>query len=276
VALGEPNGTSAAHVSDEDMHAAILRWVPSPHGPTPKSREVTNADTPAPSTPAPAPEPSRRRSKEDCPGCAGGLVGLVDGTCKDCYDDLLNTWTIQALGNDAPRSLARLRAALRLPEVAELETIAVAVESEIPVWDRARADAQELLGKLNAVRADLLETRSELQAVKDQRDLAHERLELARNALRLDEYFGPGEAGEDIAPRILERIEATKLSWHALHADLTKTQRYADQIAANNVDLLGTLAKPAPLTEEDLERRFAALVESRKLRAIALGEVTHA
>lgn len=289
--------TGAAHVSDEDMHAAILRWTPAPHGPTPKSPEVTNADTPAPATPAPSPEPSAELLPDQpAPSAAVGdvwtelilacehspwhssLVPLMQerralGIARygvplqrangrdhivDASQELLDAavycWAAEAHGVARETLDALLR--LRMLPVERDETNRQHV-SQRDVLARKLYESEAELAEMHRCAA---RDHGEIQNLKDALDVERERLELARNALRLDEYFLPGEVGEDVAPRIIERLAAIK--------------RWADQVGRNHEDLLKTLSKPQPLTEEDLERRFAALVESRKLRAIALGEVS--
>jgi len=125
------------------------------------------------------------------------------------------------------------------------------------VWHRKY---ERTLDEVNEAHRSLACATGEIQNLRDERDLARERLAVARNALLLDEYFKPEDVGDDLAPRIIERLASIK--------------RWADQVGANNLNLLNTLAKPRPLTEEDLDRRIAALTESRRLRAIALGEVS--
>lgn len=242
--------TSGAHVSDEVMQAAILRWTPAPHGPTPKSPEVTNADTPSPAAPAPSPEPS------------GGIFDTMLRSTLDLAIDVDNTEVIDCVTRlvDANRKLRREMddsfsagwrkasdetAALGVENV-ELQRELARARSDLQTMTAQYQDSDDLVGRICKVldcegSADTLV--EQVESLKNKRDLARERLALARNALLLDEYFKPQDVGYDIAPRIIERLAAAA-------------------------------TKSATLTEEDLERRFAALVESRKLRAIALGEVS--
>jgi hypothetical protein len=218
--------TSAAQVSDEDMHAAILRWVPSPHGPTPKAPEVTNADTPAPATPAPSPEPS------------GGITEVIN-----CVTRLVD-------GNE------RLRR--------EMD------DSFSAGWRKASGEPAALGKELVEAQRDLARAHGEIQNLKDDRDDDRERSFQANNAVAT-----AGARLRDVLRKIagFSDDEVTTPSDEVIIERALAEHRRRNQVDANHLDVLMTLQRPRLLTEEDLERRFAALVESRKLRAIALGEV---
>lgn len=51
---------------------------------------------------------------------------------------------------------------------------------------------------------------NEITRLRQERDNAVERIRLARHAILLDGYFRPDQVGDDIAPRIVERLSAMR------------------------------------------------------------------
>lgn len=68
------------------------------------------------------------------------------------------------------------------------------------------------------------ELHRQLAALESQRDLAKERLNLARDALILDGYFTETQVDDDVASRIVELCSYLRSQWDAALAELARVQ----------------------------------------------------
>lgn len=253
---GIVEGTSLAGASDDALREAILRWTPAPmmarpgtvwleaRANTGECSEVTNADTPAPEAPAPSPEPS------------GGIFDTMLRSALGLAIDVDNTEVINCVTRlvDANGVLRR-----------EMD------DSFSAGWRKASGETDALGRELVEAQREIARAHGEIQNLKDDRDDDRERSFQANNAVAT-----AGARLRDVLRKIagFSDNEVTTPSDEVIIERALAEHRRRNQVDANHLDVLTTLQRPRLLTEDDLERRFAALVESRKLRAIALGEVS--